>query len=648
MRSVATTAPYGSWKSPVSEDLLAEDRVVPSCPLVVGPAVLWVELRPAEGGRYVLVQQVGDGPPTDLTTSGFSVRSLVYEYGGLAYAGSSRHIFFVNGDDQRIYRMDREDGSVRPITPAVADRRVRFGDLTLSPDESRVVCIRERHTDEGVRHDIVAVPTSGAADPVPLCGGHDFVTGPRFSPDGSRLTWLTWDHPNMPWDGTELWEGTLGPSGDLVGTRLVAGSRTESVVHPGYAPDGTLYYVSDRSGFWNVYRDDGVRGYRIGGLDAEFAEPSWYFGERPYGFLADGTLVAVWTRDNSGQLGLSEPDGERFVPIDTGFTSFTDLCVAGSRAVAVCGSADQVSAVVELDLTGGRQHRVLRSSRRTLVGPEYLSTPRYLEYESTDGATARMLYYPPRNGDFTAPPGELPPLIVLCHGGPTFSASPALNYAVQFWTSRGFALADVDYRGSSGHGRRYREALRGRWGVVDVADCEHAARRLVKSGLADPDRLIVKGASSGGFTALCAATFGDLFAVGVSYYGVADATSIAAGTHKFESSYLEFLIGSLPRDVDRFRERSPLFNLDRLRVPLLLFQGAEDRVVPPDQTARLAEALRHRGVPYQYVEFPGEQHGFRLAETIRTVARTELAFYGAVLGFAPAGSPGSGAMEEAP
>jgi dipeptidyl aminopeptidase/acylaminoacyl peptidase len=599
-----SVAPYGSWRSPITADLLVEKVVRLGQLHVDGDDLYWLEGRPAERGRQVVVRH-GHG---DAIPSEHGARTLVHEYGGGDYAVAGGRVVYANLADQRVY----VDG-----VPLTDDDGSRFADFDVHPDGTRVACVRERHLDDGVHNDVVVVSLREGAVEV-VADGRDFVSAPRWAPDG-RLAWLAWDHPNMPWDGTELF---------VDGTQI-SGGTGESISQPRWAPDGALHWVSDRTGWWNLYRE----GEPLAPMEAEFTGPDWIFGQCTYGFLSDGRLVAAWHAPGGDRLGVLEDDGVRVV--DTELTAFASLRPWRGRVAAVAGSATREPAVVSLDVASGAVE-VLRRSRERTVDAGYISAPRPIEFPSEHGRTAYALFYPPRNQDFDGPPDERPPLVVRSHGGPTSSASAGLNLELQFWTSRGFAVVDVDYGGSTGYGRHYRRLLDGQWGVVDMEDCAAAARWLSEQGEVDPARLAIRGGSAGGYTTLCALTFRDEFAVGASYYGVADAEALATDTHKFESRYLDGLIGPYPTAQTSYRDRSPIHFADRLTAPLILFQGLEDKVVPPSQAEVMVEGLRRNGVLHAYVPFEGEQHGFRQAENIKRAAEAELWFYGRVLGFTPA------------
>ncbi|MFN2606328.1 MAG: prolyl oligopeptidase family serine peptidase [Acidimicrobiales bacterium] len=643
---MAIVAPFGSWASPVTADLLTERAVRLSDLRVVGDDVWWVEGRPAEGGRQVVVRAAGGREVADALPLGFSARTTVHEYGGAPYAVVGGRLVFANFDDQRLW-LAVAGGDPRPLTAEPPSPGAwRYADLAGVPERGLVVAVRERHHGPAateVENDLVAVRVDGdgsVGEPVALAGGHDFFAAPRPSPDGRRLAWLAWDHPDMPWDATELWVADLVDEPDgvrLVGARRVAGGgdTPASVSQPRWSPAGHLHWVSDRSGWWNLYAEDPqVPGGRpLAPRDAEFSRPDWVFGQSTYGFLADGRLVAAWAEDGADHLGILGSHGG-VAELSTPFTDVEAVAPAGDDVVALAGSASE--AVMVVAIAPGGATRVLRRSREATVDPAFVSDPRPLTFPTTGGSEAHALWYPPSNPDAEGPPGERPPLVVLSHGGPTSSASPALNLAVQFWTTRGLAVVDVDYRGSSGYGRAYRKALEGAWGVVDVDDCVAAARHLVDRGLVDPSRLVIRGGSAGGYTTLRALTTTDVFAAGASLYGVADLTALATDTHKFESRYLDRLVGPWPEAAERYREWSPINHADRLSCPVIVLQGLEDRVVPPAQAEVLVDALRAKGLPVAYVTFPGEQHGFRRAETIRRAAEAELSFYGQVLGFVPA------------
>jgi dipeptidyl aminopeptidase/acylaminoacyl peptidase len=661
-----TVAPFGSWASPISPESLTEGSIRVSDLAMFGRRAWWVERRPDDAGRQVVVSAGPDGTITDHTPEGFSTRTTVHEYGGAPFTVvDGTTVVFSEIADQRLWSA-APGAEPRPLTPEPPRPSAwRYADARPVAGSGWVVCVRERHHGARageVENDLVAVSLAagpGGAEPSPLVGGRDFFAAPRPSPDGTRLAWLTWDHPNMSWDGCELWVAHLAGGGDgppvLSGHRRVAGGPDESISQPRWSPDSRLWWVSDRSDWWNLYADDGAGGRAVAPRPAEFTRPDWVFGQATYDFLADGRLVVAWSAEGIDHLGTIEPSTGELVEVPTAFTHFEAVVALDDRAVAIAASATESAVVVTLpvggvggvggvgevgEVSGGSLDaapRVLRRSRPTTMEPGHISIAQPVTFPTTGGRSAHAYWYPPTSVDHEGPTGTLPPLVVVSHGGPTAAASPAFNVAIQFWTSRGLGVVDVDYGGSSGYGRAYRRRLDGAWGIVDVDDCVAAAVHLADEGQIDGDRMVIRGSSAGGFTTLCALTFGDAFAAGASLYGIADLATLASDTHKFEARYLDRLVGPWPEAADVYRQRSPLHHADGLDCPVIVFQGLDDRVVPPAQAEVLVSALRDKGLPVAYLTFEGEQHGFRQAESIRRVAEAELSFYGQVLGFTPAG-----------
>ena len=634
-------APYGSWRSPITADALVADSLRLSSVSVDGGDVYWVEGRPTEQGRQVVVRWRRRGERSeieDMSGPDDNVRSLVHEYGGRSYAVRNGLVVWSSFADQRLHVI----GTDEPITPAPpVPRAARYADHELTRDGRWVLCVRERHEVSGATeavNDLVAVAADGSGSVNLLVDGHDFFSSPRLSPDGHRLAWLSWDHPNMPWDATELWVASVDLDRDVVEVgvpRRIAGGLGESVSEPRWSPDGVLHWVSDRTGWWNLYDEDGD-GVPLVEMDADFASPEWVFGNASYTFLGDGTLFVSWWSDGMKRFGVVR-EGGKLDELDMPFSTGGSLQAWGAGSVVgVFASPRQAAAVVLVNVADG-SFEVLRSSAPHATDEAYVSVPQSIEFPTSEGRTAHALFYPPANGAFGGPEGEAPPLIVLSHGGPTSQTTADLDARILFWTSRGVAVVDVNYGGSTGYGRAYRERLKGSWGVTDVDDCVAAAQWLASQGLVDGSRLVIRGGSAGGFTTLAALAFRPgVFAAGSSHYGVADLEALARDTHKFESRYTDGLVAPYPAGVDVYRERSPIHHTDRLSCPLILFQGLEDMVVPPDQAEMMVAALDAKGVPHAYLAFAGEQHGFRQASTIVRVAEAELYFFGRVLGFTPA------------
>jgi len=625
----AATAPYGSWKSPITSDLIVASTIGLSEPFL-GDRIYWLELRPKEEGRAVLVKRTPDGGTSDITPAPFNVRTRVHEYGGGAYVVSGDSVYFSSFTDQRLYRLEPA-GPPHPITPRGA---YRYADYVVDHDRGLLYSVREDHSKPGEPiNALVKVNCRGDEDGgSTIAAGSDFCAAPRLSPDGSRLAWLTWNHPNMPWDGTELWIGDLRPDGTVDGTVKVAGGKAESVYQPEWSPDGILHFVSDRTGWWNLYRFRDRRVEPLKPMKAEFGQPQWAFGMSTYGFESAGHIICAYSQQGRSHLARLDTVTLDLEEIETPYTSIGYLRASSGRALFIGASPDEPSSVVLLDLAKV-EHTILRRSDDLEADPAYTSLPRAVEYPTLGGQTAHGFYYPPCNADYTAPPGHRPPLLVLSHGGPTGATSDALNLRTQYWTSRGIAVMDVNYSGSTGYGRAFRERLRGRWGIVDVDDCIRAARHLVESGEVDGSRLAITGGSAGGYTTLCALTFHDVFHVGASHYGVAELETLAKDTHKFESRYLDNLIGPYPERRDLYLERSPIHHVDRLSCPLILFQGMEDQIVPPAQAEEMYASVRRKKLPVAYLPFEGEQHGFRKAENIKRVLDAELYFYARIFGF---------------
>lgn len=633
----AHTAPYGSWRSPITAELIAQGAIGLSEPEPTDEAVYWLEQRPAEGGRYVVVRRTSDGERSDAIPPGFNARTRVHEYGGGAYFVKGGTVFFSNFEDQRLYRQEPGEAPY-PITPEPATpAALRYADGRLTPDGRLLVCVRESHDEQSVVNELVALPADGSAPPRVIASGSDFYAFPRISPDGRRLAWTTWDHPRMPWDGTELWVAELSAEGTLAKPLLVAGGDVESVFQPEWSPAGALHFVSDRTGWWNIYRHGEEEDEPLAPMEAEFGFPQWLFGLATYAFFPDGQIGCTYGSEGMQRLGLLRPGAGTVVDLEPTHVpgGMPYLRSRGTQLTFVGAGPTEAPAVVSLDVESGAS-QVLARSMEQEIDRGYMSAPRSLEFPTDSDVSAHALFYAPANKDFDGSAGERPPLLVMSHGGPTAQADSELDLKVQFWTSRGFAVVDVNYGGSTGYGRAYRERLRGRWGEVDTIDCLNAARHLVDVGEVDGARLAIRGGSAGGYTTLCALAFHDLFAAGASYFGVADAELLARHTHKFESRYLDGLIGPYPEAVELYRARSPIHAADRMSCPVILFQGLEDEVVPPSQAEEMVAALERNHVPYTYLAFEGEQHGFRRAETIKRTLEAELYFYSRILRFEPA------------
>ncbi len=625
-------APYGSWKSPITSDLIVAQTISLGYPLVDGDTIYWLESRPQEGGRNVVVRQTAGGEPEDVTPAGFNVRTRVHEYGGGAYWVAGGTVYFANFSDQRLYRQ-QPGAEPEPLTPAGVD--MRFADGVLDPSRNRIICVREEHRPDQREaiNTIVALPLDGGENAgTVLVEGHDFYAFPRLSPDGRQLAWLAWNHPNMPWDGTELWVAEVNEDGKLAAPRLVAGGQAESIFQPQWSPAGILTFISDRTGWWNPYQWRQEQVLPLHTREAEFGQPQWVFGISTYDFLPDDRLMTSYGEHGRQHMALLDPQSGELDPQELPYTSLTSLRTGQDFVVFMGGSPLSPTTISRLDLRTGELAELRRSSN---IVPEaaYLSEPRSITFPTGGGQSAYAYFYPPHNEDYAAPAGELPPLLVFSHGGPTGSASSVLNLSIQFWTSRGFAVVDVNYGGSTGYGREYRQRLNGQWGIVDVEDCVRAAQYLVEQGLVDGRRLAIRGGSAGGFTTLAALTFYDVFSAGASYFGVSDLAALAQETHKFESRYLDNLIGPYPQEEALYRARSPIHHVDKLSCPVIFFQGAEDKVVPPNQAEMMYTALRDKGVPTAYLLYEGEQHGFRRAENIKRSLDAELYFYSRIFNF---------------
>ena len=630
--------PCGSWPTPITADLVVEKASQIGGVALDGEVVYWSELRPHEGGRTQIVRRQPGGEPTDVLPAGANVRTQVHEYGGGAWWVNDGTLWYVDWEDQRLRRLEPGADPVA-VTPAPPEGgSVRWADGDVHPTDGRVALVRETHPvgSRGavdVVNEVVVLDNEGQVETV--ASGPDFVSDPRWSPDGSSLAWLEWNHPAMPWDASTL------KVQSAMGILTVAGGvdeADEGICQPSWAPDGSLWFCSDRQDWWSLYRwtpDGGVEQMFHG--PGDIGGPKWVFGPRRYAFLGDGRVVLALLHQGSDSVHLLTPDGAVLgLPIDS--TRVEDVAASGDKVVLVGSSPFEEPAVRQFEVgdaagtaLGGRE---TLSARRDLdITDEWISAPEHIEFPGGDGRPTYANFYRPKNPSALPLDGELPPLVVMLHGGPTSNAVPTLSLDRQFWTSRGFAVVDVDYGGSTGYGRAYRDRLQGQWGVLDVGDCVAVVQWLSDQGWIDPARAVIRGGSAGGFTVLMALAVSDAFAAGADYFGVADVEALALETHKFESRYLDGLIAPYPEGRDVYRERSPLSHLDSLSSPLVVLQGAEDRVVPPAQSEMIVVELRKKGLPVAYRLYAGEQHGFRRAENIKDSLESELSFYAQVLGF---------------
>jgi dipeptidyl aminopeptidase/acylaminoacyl peptidase len=628
-------APFGSWKSPITADSIVADSIGLSSIVLDGTDIYWLESRPQEAGRSVIVRRTADGQLEDITPSGYNVRNRVHEYGGAAYTVVDGRVYFSNNADNCLYIQDLRSADPKLVRQLTQDKSKRYADLTVDTRNQRLICVQEEHDSAEFEslNTIVSISLTQPNDVRILVGGCDFYAAPRLSPDGTKIVWLSWNHPNLPWDGTNLQMATVS-NGYISAPVPIAGGANETIFQPQWSSDDTLYFVSDRTGWGNLYCWHNGSIKEIYPLAAEFSLPQWLFGMSTYA-LAGNRIVCTYSQQGIWQMGLINTISGHFTKLHVPYTDIASICATGNLVVCCGASATQTNEIATIDLLS-ETREVLKRSNQVNIDPGYLSIPQSIEFPTTDGQTAYAFYYPPTNKDYQPLLGEKPPLLVKSHGGPTAAASNQLSLKTQYWTSRGFAVVDVNYGGSTGYGKAYQHRLDGQWGIVDVDDCTNAALYLVKQGLADANRLTISGGSAGGYTTLAALTFGTTFKAGASYYGVSDLISLAKDTHKFESQYLDRLVAPYATQPDVYRTRSPLYFTQQLSCPIIFFQGLEDKVVPPNQAEMMVDALKAKGIPVEYVTFADEQHGFRQAANIKRALTDEFSFYARIFGFEPA------------
>ncbi|MGK7960951.1 S9 family peptidase [Crocosphaera sp.] len=626
-------APFGSWKSPITSDLIVAQSIKLGGVVFDNEDIYWLEGRPQEKGRNVLVKYSSDGTITDITPQPFNIRSRVHEYGGGAFLVRDGVIYFVNYQDQRLYQqLPNEDP--KPLTP---ENKCRYADFVLDSGHHRLISVCEDHShpDKECENKLVSIDIK-TGEIKTLIEGDDFYSSPRLSPDGKQLTWMSWNHPNMPWDGTKLWLGTIENDGSLSEIKWIAGDIDEAINEPKWSPDGHLYYISDQSGWCNLYcYKSNVNNIPIFPFTAEFSYPHWVFGLSTYTFVSEQEVICAFSQEGRWYLGSLNIPHKQLSILELPYNNLASLHSQGKQVVFVGSSTIEPASIIYLDLNLS-QTSVLKSSCQIDIETGYFSQPELIEFSTENGLTAYGWYYPPQNKDYTFPDEELPPLLVKSHGGPTAAATPSFSLKIQYWTSRGFGYLDVNYGGSIGFGKAYRQRLEKNWGVVDVNDCINGAKYLVQQGKVDGNRLAISGGSAGGYTTLAALTFYDTFKAGASYYGVSDLESLAKDTHKFESRYLNKLVGNYPEEKEIYQQRSPINFTEKLNCPVIFFQGLEDKVVPPSQAEMMIESLKNQGIPVAYIPFEGEQHGFRQADNIKYALDSEFYFYSRMFKFVPA------------
>ena len=627
---------YGSWKSPITSDLIVSKTIDIRSIVVNNDDIYWLEKRPQEKGGNTIVRYFNHRGIKNITPLPLSVRSKIHEYGGGAFVVEDNTIYFSNYSDGRIYRQILNK---QPQVLTTKEQQ-RYADMIVDRARNRLICVCEDHspTDREAINSIITIDLSTGKIKT-LVEGDDFYSSPRLSPDGQQLAWLSWNHPDMPWDNTNLWLAAIDDSGSILEPESIAGGQAESICEPKWSEDGALYFSSDRTNWWNLYRRNPDGSVEIlHEMAAEFAYPHWVFGLSTYAIATRDRLVCAYSANGCWHLGMINTKTKQFKAIETKYTNISDLQATKSGfAVFVGGSPTETTAVIKLNLDT-EEEQVLKRTGDLTIDPGYLSLPEKIAFPTTDNLTAYAWYYPPTNKDYSAPPGELPPLIVKSHGGPTAAASVNLNLRIQYWTSRGFGYLDVNYGGSIGYGREYRQRLEGKWGIVDVDDCVNGAKYLASQGKVDRDRLVITGSSAGGYTTLAALTFRNTFKAGASYYGVSDLEILAQDTHKFESRYLDRLIGKYPEERAIYQKRSPIHFTEQLNCPAIFFQGLEDNVVPPNQAEMMFQAIKEKGLPVAYIAFEEEAHGFRISENIKKALDSEFYFYARIFGFQPAES----------
>lgn len=624
------TAAYGSWSSPIAPELLARGQVRLAFPSFAEDGSLYfTELRPSEAGRIVVVRRRPDGAFEDLLPAPYSARSRVHEYGGLSYLVHGGELLFVHQADQQLWRR-RLDASEEP-RPLTSAPGTRFAEPVIDASRKRLIAVAERHTPGREPENFLAAVSLADGRVEVLVSGRDFYAAPALAPDGTRLAFLAWDHPHMPWDAAEVCVARLSAEGAVLGIESVAGGPGGSAFQPSWSPDGLLYFALEAEQFWNLHRMRDGRVECVAKQAAELGQPLWQLGTRMFEFIDANTVVGICFEQGLSRLIRIDIARGAVQTLSDRFPYVGQLALRGDALALALGWVGSGSELVRFDWVSGRSES-LRTAYAGPRDPLDTSEPEAIHYPTSRGDTAHAFFYPPKNHAFTGPEGTLPPLIVIAHGGPTAGTSPIFSPSVQFWTTRGFALLDVNYRGSSGYGRAYRERLRGEWGVLDVDDCVAGARCLAERGRVDRQKLVIRGGSAGGYTVLRALAEHDLFAAGSCHYGISDLEALTRDTHKFESRYDRFLIGPYPEGRELFVARSPIHCPERIRRPIAFFQGLEDKVVPADQTENMARTLRARGIDTEYHAYAGEQHGFRKAETICDVLRSELAFFTRVLG----------------